>query len=105
MRVDYSIYNFRTCCSTQFYPRQSYRVLSKQLEVLDPYEFVKLQLELNPTRYGTRYFNVGEDSNGQPYKYQNMDDYLGVTPLARISRILARQRHPTARLVFITLTT
>lgn len=57
----------------------SYRVLSKQLEVLDPYEFVKLQLELNPTRYGTRYFNVGEDSKGQPYKYQSMDDYLGVT--------------------------
>ena len=57
----------------------SYRILSKQLEVLDPYEFVKLQLELNPTRYGTRYFNVGEDSKGQPYKYQSMDDYLGVT--------------------------
>ena len=57
----------------------SYRTLSKQLEVLDPYEFVKLQLELNPTRYGTRYFNVGEDSKGQPYKYQSMDDYLGVT--------------------------
>ena len=56
----------------------SYRVLSKQLEVLDPYEFVKLQLELNPTRYGTRYFNVGEDSNGTPYKYQSMDDYIGV---------------------------
>lgn len=56
----------------------SYRVLAKQLEVLDPYEFVKLQLELNPTRYGQRYFNVGEDSKGQPYKYQSMDDYLGM---------------------------
>ena len=56
----------------------SYRILAKQLEVLDPYEFVKLQLELNPNRYGTRYFNVGEDSKGQPYKYQSMEDYLGV---------------------------
>lgn len=56
----------------------SYRTLSKQLEVLDPYEFVKLQLELNPSRYGTRYFNVGEDSNGTPYKFQSMDDYIGV---------------------------
>ena len=56
----------------------SYRILSKQLEVLDPYEFVKLQLELNPARYGTRYFNVGQDSKGETYKYQSMEDYIGM---------------------------
>lgn len=55
----------------------SYRTLSRQLDVLDPYEFVKLQLELNPTRYADRYFKVGEDANGKAYRFQSLDDYMG----------------------------
>lgn len=56
----------------------SYRILADRLEVLSPYEFVKLQLELNPSRYGTRYFQTGEDGWGEPWRFQSMDDYLNV---------------------------
>lgn len=56
----------------------SYRVLSKRLELLSPYEFVKLQMEINPTRFATTYFNSGNDDDGNPYKYQAMDDYRSV---------------------------
>ena len=56
----------------------SYRVLSKRLELLSPYEFVKLQMEINPTRFATTYFNSGTDDDGNPYKYQAMDDYRSV---------------------------
>ena len=56
----------------------SYRILADRLEVLSPYEFVKLQLELNPSRYGTRYFQSGEDGWGVPWRFQSMDDYLAV---------------------------
>ncbi len=56
----------------------SYRALSKKLELLSPYEFVKLQMEINPTRFATTYFNTGDDENGVPYKYQNIEDYRTV---------------------------
>jgi hypothetical protein len=56
----------------------SYRVLAKRMELLSPYDFVKLQLEINPSRYGTTYFNIGEDEKGEAYKYQSIDDYKGV---------------------------
>lgn len=56
----------------------SYRVLSKKLELQTPYEFVKLQMEINPTRFATTYFNTGNDENGDPYKYQSIEDYLEV---------------------------
>ena len=59
----------------------SYRTLSKKLEVLDPYEYVKLQMELNPTRYSGRYYNVGDDAAGVPFRYQSQEDYLGVEGL------------------------
>lgn len=55
----------------------SYRTLSRQLDVLSPYDFVKLQIELNPSRYGERYFKVGEDANGKPYRFQSVEDYNG----------------------------
>lgn len=53
----------------------SYRVLSRKMELLSPYDFVKLQMEINPTRYATTYFNVGNDEEGNPYKYQSAEDY------------------------------
>ena len=56
----------------------SYRELSKRLDLLNPYEFVQLQLEANPGKYGNTYFRVGEDSDGIPYKYQTIDDYIGL---------------------------
>ncbi len=54
----------------------SYREISKKLDVLSPYEFVKLQMELNPTKYATTYFKEGNDADGNPYRYQTLNDYL-----------------------------
>ncbi|RNC66406.1 TonB-dependent receptor [Proteiniphilum sp. X52] len=54
----------------------SYREITKKFDLLSPYEFVKLQLELNPGKYGNTYFQEGVDSEGNPYKYQNLDDYI-----------------------------
>jgi len=56
----------------------TYRTLSKHLDVLNPYDFVKLQVEVNPTRYGERYYRTGHDSDGVDYKYQTLDDYRNV---------------------------
>ena len=56
----------------------TYRTLSRHLDVLSPYDFVKLQVEVNPSRYGERYFRTGNDSAGDPYLYQSLDDYAGV---------------------------
>lgn len=55
----------------------SYRVLSKQLDELTPYEFVALQMELNPSKYATTYYREGNDAAGRPYRYQTIDDYIG----------------------------
>ena len=52
----------------------SYRVLSRKLETLTPYDFVSLQLEVYP-EYAATYFNTGTDENGNPYKYQSLEDY------------------------------
>ncbi len=55
----------------------SYRVISKQLDVLSPYEFVKLQMEINETRYAGAYYSDQLDSDGNPYRFQTLDDYIG----------------------------
>ena len=55
----------------------SYRTLSKRLAVLSPYEYVRLQHDLDDDN-DTRYFRPGENDEGIPYKYQTMEDYLGV---------------------------
>lgn len=57
----------------------SYRMMSKHLDVLTPYEFVDLQMEINPVRYEGRYYKAGNDKNGLPYSYQTHEDYLGVS--------------------------
>lgn len=54
----------------------TYRLLSKRVELLSPYQFVKLQVEANPTKYGTTYYKLGEDSDGNAYTYQSAEDYL-----------------------------
>ena len=53
----------------------SYREISRKLEVLSPYEFVNLQIELDP-EYANRYYRQGNDDNGVPYRFQTIDDYL-----------------------------
>ena len=53
----------------------SFRALSKHLDVLNTYDFVKLQMELNPTRYGQRYYQSGNDKDGVPYRFQSLEDY------------------------------
>ena len=52
----------------------SYRTISKKLDVLSPYEFVKLQTEVNP-EYAKTYYKEGNDENGVPYRYQSLEDY------------------------------
>ena len=56
----------------------SYRKISKMLDVLSPYEFVKLQGEIKP-EYANSYYKSGNDDNGNPYRYQSLDDYIGVS--------------------------
>ena len=56
----------------------SYRILSKRLDVMTPYEFVDLQMELNPTRYTGMYYRTGIDANGNPYRFETLEDYIGV---------------------------
>lgn len=53
----------------------SYRNISKKLDMLSPYEFVKLQVELNK-KYTDGYYREGVDKDGNPYPYQTLDDYL-----------------------------
>ncbi len=57
----------------------SLRSISKHLDLLDPYEFAKLQMEINPTKYAGTYYKEGNDADGNPYRYQALDDYLHVS--------------------------
>ena len=54
----------------------SYRNISKKLDVLSPYEFVKLQGEVNEQYLGT-YYKEGMDEEGNPHRYQSLNDYIG----------------------------
>ncbi|MFD1629691.1 SusC/RagA family TonB-linked outer membrane protein [Pseudopedobacter beijingensis] len=53
------------------------RQIANKLDVLSPYEFVKLQADVNSAYAGT-YYKPGMDDNGNPYKYQSAEDYIGV---------------------------
>ena len=54
----------------------SYRDITKKLDVLSPYEFVKLQLESG--KYGSTYFKEGiDETTGEPYEFQSLNDYIG----------------------------
>lgn len=54
----------------------SYREISKKIDMLSPYEFVKLQTELlDQEEIESRYFKEGLDKYGNPYRYQSLEDY------------------------------
>lgn len=57
----------------------SMRSIAKQLDLLTPYEFAKLQMEINPTKYANTYYKEGADANGNNYRYQSLDDYNNVS--------------------------
>ncbi len=50
----------------------SYRQISGTLDLLSPYEFVKLQTEAWPDKFGSTYYKAGDDDNGIPYRYQSI---------------------------------
>lgn len=56
----------------------AYRTLSKRMELLDPYEFVLLTVEANPSKYGETYYKAGNDDEGRPYAFQSAEDYKNV---------------------------
>ena len=58
----------------------TYRNISKKLDVLSPYEFVRLQKDVN-SQYANTYYREGNDSDGVPYKYQSLEDYRNVEPV------------------------
>ena len=55
----------------------TYRKISKTLDLLSPYEFARLQGDIDP-KYKDTYYKEGEETEGVPYKYQTLDDYIGV---------------------------
>lgn len=55
----------------------SYRKIANKLDIMNPYDFVKLQGEVN-TQYTNKYYKEGNDDNGDPHIYQTLDDYIGV---------------------------
>lgn len=56
----------------------TYRKISKTLDVLSPYEFVRLQGDVD-AKFTDTYYKTGDETEGVPYKYQSLDDYIGVT--------------------------
>ena len=56
----------------------TYKSLARKIDVLSPYEFVELQMELNPTKYDGYYYRHGNDASGKPWKYQSLEDYRDV---------------------------
>lgn len=56
----------------------TYRKISKTLDVLSPYEFVRLQGDVD-AKFTDTYYKIGDETEGVPYKYQSLDDYIGVT--------------------------
>ncbi len=56
----------------------SYRILSRHLDVLSPYEFVEYQMELNPVKFEGMYYMEGNGLDGQSYRYQSLEDYRNV---------------------------
>lgn len=55
----------------------SYRKITKMLDLLSPYEFVKLQGDID-SRYTDTYYKLGNDDDGIPHRYQTLDDYIGL---------------------------
>lgn len=56
----------------------SYRKISKMLDVLSPYEFVKLQGEVNQDLLGSYISEKDFTDDGKPIRYHSLEDYIGV---------------------------
>ena len=56
----------------------SYRKISKTLDVLSPYEFVKLQGEVNNDLLSSYISDKEFDDAGKPIRYHSLEDYVGV---------------------------
>lgn len=52
----------------------SFRQISKFLDVMKPYDFVKLQGEINPS-YLTSYIHEAEPEPGEYFRFRTLDDY------------------------------
>lgn len=55
----------------------SYREISNTLDQLTPQEFVGLQVEMSPEKFGETYYKMGNDGEGVPHRFQSLDDYAG----------------------------
>ena len=51
--------------------------VTKTLDLLDPYEFIKLSSEINFNSTSTRYFSVYDEILGQSVKVGDLEDYRG----------------------------
>lgn len=57
----------------------SHRRIAKKLSELSAYEFVSLQMELNPSKFQNTYYKEGLDADGNPFRYQSLEDYKDVS--------------------------
>lgn len=55
----------------------SYRKITKMLDMLNPYEFVSLQSDIDP-KYTDTYYKPGSDDNDIPNRFQTLNDYIGL---------------------------
>ena len=51
--------------------------VSKTLDVLEPYEFLKMSLEINESSTISRYFSVYDESLSQSFQVGDLEDYVG----------------------------
>ncbi len=56
----------------------THREIYKEMDLLSPYEFVKLQADVN-SAYANTYYRAGDDEDGVPYRYQTAEDYRDVS--------------------------
>ncbi|MFD1616291.1 SusC/RagA family TonB-linked outer membrane protein [Gelatiniphilus marinus] len=53
--------------------------VSKTLDVLEPYEYIKLSSEINENATSTRWFSVFDEDLGQSVQVGDLEDYRGAT--------------------------
>ncbi|MDD7887836.1 TonB-dependent receptor [Flavivirga sp. 57AJ16] len=58
--------------------RLDVKEVTKKLDVLDPYEFLKLSFEINPASTTTRYFSTYDEGTGQSVQVGDIEDYRNV---------------------------
>ncbi len=57
--------------------RLDVKTVTKTLDVLDPYEFLKLSFEINPASTITRYFSTYDEETGLSTQVGDLEDYRG----------------------------